>query len=407
MTLAYVCNRYPAVSNTFILREVRALREHHPAVHTFSVRRPGPGDVLASADREEQARTTYLVPARPGRLARAHLHGLVRHPIRYLQTLRRALGLAPPGVRGLAWQALYFGEALLLWDHCRRLGVRHLHAHFAYVASDDALLAAHMGDWTWSFSMHGPPEFYDVPGTRLAAKVADADAVVCISDFCRSQLMGLVPESCWSKLHVVRCGVNLEDFAPATRNGDRPSNRLRLLMVARLARVKGHIVLLQALAELRRRGVAVDAVLIGEGPERGAIEEWVRHLGLADHVRLAGAVGQDEIRSEYARADAFCLPSFAEGLPVVLMEAMAMELPVVATRIMGIPELVEEGVSGMLVTAGRVDELADALHQLAQDPERGHSLGRAGREKVLGAHDLKRTSAELRDVLAGMGAAAA
>ncbi len=204
--IAYLCNRYPAVSNTFILQEVAALRELGVPVETISVRRPRSGDLLGRADREEHARTHYLLPARVGELLQAHLLALLSRPRRYLQTLLLAWRLSASGARARVWQLLYFAEAVMVWQHCRRQGVRHLHAHFAYVASDDALLAAHLGGWSWSFSMHGPPEFYDVRGTRLAAKVERADAVICISDFCRSQLMSLVHEAHWAKLHVVRCG---------------------------------------------------------------------------------------------------------------------------------------------------------------------------------------------------------
>lgn len=244
--------------------------------------------------------------------------------------------------------------------------------------------------------MHGPPEFYEVERTRLPAKVRDADAVVCISDFCRSQLMGLVDEDAWDKLHVVHCGIGLEHFSGSpSHNGRR---ELEVLTVGRIVPVKGHVVLLEAVAELRARRVPVRLTLVGDGPKREQLERMAGRLGLGGSVRFAGAVGQDEIRSYYERADLVCLPSFAEGLPVVLVEAMAMGLPVVSTRIMGIPEVVDHGVTGLLVPPARADLLADAIDRLARDPKLRATMGRAGREKVVEEFDAERTAARLREV---------
>jgi colanic acid/amylovoran biosynthesis glycosyltransferase len=404
--IAYICNRYPAVSNTFILQEVAALRDLGVPVETISVRRPRSGDVLARADHDEHARTHYLLPPRVGELLRAHLSALLFRPRRYLKTLLLACRLSAHGARARLWQLLYFAEAVMVWHHCRRLDVRHLHAHFAQVASDDALLAAHLGGWSWSFSMHGPPEFYDVRGTRLAVKVERADAVICISDFCRSQLMSLVAEAHWTKLHVVRCGISPKRYARHIPRNGSTGDATNVLTVARFAPVKGHAVLLDALEVLTARGFDMTLTWIGDGPERGALEQRARRLRVARRVRMRGAVGQDDIRAEYERADIFCLPSFAEGLPVVLLEAMAMELPVVATGVMGVPELVEHGVSGLLVAPARPDLLADALELLATDPHERASMGAAGRAKVLTDHDAARSGSALRNVYRELGVAA-
>jgi glycosyltransferase involved in cell wall biosynthesis len=379
------------------MREVRALRRQGMEVDVLSVRRPSADHLLAEADREEYRRTSFILPPRVAELAGAHLRALLTRPRRYAATLATALRLAPPGARGTLWQLFYFAEAGLVWNRCRKRGIRHLHAHFAYVASDVALLASRLGGWSWSFSMHGPPEFYAVETTRLAEKARDASAVVCISDFCRSQLMALVEPAAWDKLRVVHCGIGVTDFAGelASRNG-RPG--LEVLMVGRVVPVKGHPVLIESLAELRRRGVDVRATIVGEGPERAALEAMAKRLGVADRLTFTGAVGQDDIRSYYARADVFCLPSFAEGLPVVAMEAMAMGLPVVSTRIMGIPEVVEHGETGILVPPARHDLLADALERLATDPELCAAMGAAGRRKVEAEFDSDDSAAQLREI---------
>lgn len=211
--------------------------------------------------------------------------------------------------------------------------------------------------------------------------------------------MALVDEEHWSKLHVVHCGVDIEDFVAPERTGRDGSPRV--LFVGRLVHLKGPTLLVEPVADLKRRGLVVEATLVGEGPKRSSLEALIEALGVADQVTLAGSVGQDTIRSFYAESDLFCLPSFGEGVPIVLMEAMAMGLPVVTTRITGVPELVEEGRSGLLVTAGRRDELADALEALARDPERRSVMGRAGRAKVASEFELHRSAEQLREIYAG------
>lgn len=395
MHIAYLCSRYPAVSHSFIQREITALRALGVRISTISIRRAEPHEVLSRLDREEAERTYSVLPARPLHLLRAHLRALLRSPSAYVGTLRRALSLSPAGARGLLWQVFYFGEAVLVWDRCRAAGATHLHAHFANVGSDVALLAAHLGGWSWSFTMHGSTELYDVPRHRLREKVEDARFVACVSDFTRSQLMLFADPEQWDKLRLVRCAVDTEAFAPPERpERDGP---LRVLTVSRLVPGKGNLLLVEAAAR-----AGAELTIVGDGPDRPRLEARARELGVP--LRLTGSVSQDEIRDHYAAADAFCLPSFAEGVPVVLMEAMAMGLPVVATRIAGIPELVEDGRSGLLVTPGRVDELARALEWLAADPQPRFELGQAGREAVVRHYDLERNARELLAAFEGRSA---
>jgi glycosyltransferase involved in cell wall biosynthesis len=403
MRVAYLTSRYPAVSHTFVLREVEALRREGVEVHTFSVRRADEREVLSAADRREFETTTAILPVSPLRVLRAHGRALAASPAAYLRTLWRAVRLSPGGLRGLVWQLFYFAEALLLQAELAAAGVRHVHVHFANVSADVAMLATGFGRladgdprWGWSFTMHGPTEFYDVAAHRLPAKAADARLVVCISDFARSQLMGMLPEAQWGKLRIVHCGVDPSQFAPAARqDGGEP---LAVLCVGRLVPVKGQAVLLDAVGRLAERGVPVHATFVGDGPSRPDLERIARERGLP--VTFAGAVGQDEIRRHYGAADVFCLPSFAEGVPVVLMEAMAMTLPVVTTRIAGIPELVADEVGGLLVAPGDAGALADALARLAGDPALRRALGDAGRAAVEAGYDIGRIGPQLRAELA-------
>jgi glycosyltransferase involved in cell wall biosynthesis len=276
-----------------------------------------------------------------------------------------------------------------------------VHAHLNGTAPTVALLVADFADdvdsggvaWTWSMTVHGPSEFYDTTGEQLAAKVRAATFVICISDFARSQLMGLVEECHWPKLHVVHCGVDPAVFSPA---GSQPaSGALRILNVGRLVFVKGHAALIESLMLVRKEGIDAELIIVGDGPARLELEQLIGRLDLAAHVKLVGAVGQDEILALYRSADVFCMASLAEGVPVVLMEAMAQEIPVVAPAIMGIPELIENGVNGLLTRPGRPDQIAEALSRLAVSPDLRLELGRAARRSIIADFHIDRSAEQL------------
>lgn len=401
--IAYLVSRYPALSHTFILREVQALRALGFDIATMSIRKPRPADLLGEAERAEAASTFYVLPPPLTRLIGDHLATFSRMPGRYLRTLWRAWRLRRPGLRGALWSLFYFAEAVLVHAHCRRERIRHLHAHFANVAADVALLATHLAGRgaTFSFTMHGPTEFYEVSHHCLAAKARAASLVVCISDFCRSQLMAMLEPTHWPKLSVVHCAVDTARFAPDALAAEEPEaatprpQGAEVLCVGRLVPEKGQAILLQATAQLLARGHRLRVRFIGAGPDRANLERIAAELGVAAHVEFLGAVSQEHIRQYYRRADAFCLPSFAEGVPVVLMEAMAMGRPVISTRIMGIPELIDHGNDGLLVAPGRADQLALALEHLLENPQFSAALGRAAREKILRDFDLRRVGPQL------------
>lgn len=396
MRLAYLISRYPFISHVFIQREVLALRGAGVEVHTFTIRRAGEEHLLSEVDRNEASRTHALVPPRLLDLVRSHAMAAASRPARYLSTLMLAFRLRGRGARSALWQVFYFGEAVLMWRECRRRGIGHIHAHHANVASDVALLAAHLGGegWSWSFTMHGSTEFFDVREHRLPQKVELAGFVVCVSDHGRSQLMSLVDPRHWDKIEVVHCGVDPGVFAPGPRrDGGGP---LEILTVGRAVPVKGQTLLVRALAELGKRGFDAALTVVGDGPGLDELRLMAKELGIESRVRLPGPVGQQEIRDYYERADVFALPSFAEGVPVVLMEAMATGVPVVASRITGVPELVDDGSSGLLVVPGRFDELVGALERLLSlSADERWEMGLAGREKVRAEFSIDRTAAEL------------
>ncbi|MFI7589571.1 glycosyltransferase family 4 protein [Spongisporangium articulatum] len=401
--IAYLVSQYPKLSHEFVAREIRGLRALGVEVHTFSVR-PAPDDeVRTQRDAAERDATHALQDDRSG-VVRALLHLARRHPIALLLTLVQALRTGPATARARLWQVFYLAEAALLVRHLRAEGLRHVHVHLANNGADIARLATALANrieprrFTWSMAVHGPTEFADVMGSDLAAKVRAADFVTCISDFCRSQLMGLVEPEHWPKLHVVPMSVEPGRYAPVAREGGR--RPARVLFVGRLVPEKGPMVLLDALARLAVTAPgSVEARIVGAGPLAADLAARVRALGLHD-VQLLGALGQDDLPDQYAWADVFCLPSFAEGLPVVLMEAMATGLPVVTTPIAGIPELVTDGVHGLLVPPGRPDALVTALAALAGDPDRRRRLGRRGAQAVAQQHDAARNAALLLDVFA-------
>lgn len=394
--VGYVTSRYPSVSHSFIQREVRAVREAGIDVRTFSVLRAAPEEVLSDADREEAAATWSVRPVAPPALLAAHLRTILAGPGSWSRVLLRSTRRAPCGMRSKIWALFYFAEAVHLVDECRRQGVRHLHAHHANVAADLAWIATELGQgldgvgtWAWTLTFHGSSELFEIERHNLPAKLAAAARVMCVSDFSRAQLLGLCDPASWQKISVVHMGVDLQryDQAPTSAADGSIGRVVRLLSVGRMDPVKGYPVLLDAVALLRERDIECELTIVGAGDGFSDLAESARRPSLAGHVRLLGAVGQDELPALYRDADIFCLASFTEALPVVLMEAMAVGLPVVATSIAGIPELVDSGNTGLLVPPARADLLANAIALLTRDPKRRDAMGKAGRQVIVERFD--------------------
>jgi glycosyltransferase involved in cell wall biosynthesis len=401
---AYLVSRYPAVTHTFILGEVRGMRAAGVEVDTASVRRQQPEEVLSPADEREFRTTHALLPTTSGRLVTDHARALRRSPRAWLRTLAAALRMNVRGARGALWQVFYFAEALLLWAWMDRRGLRHVHVHFANPAADVAMLAVRFGNaagpehWSWSLTVHGPTELEDPRGHKLGLKARDAVLVVCTSQFARAAVARAAGGAA-DNLRVVHCGIDVQAFSPNAR-AKRLEGPLELMNVAAMSARKGQALLLDALADLRAQAVDVRLTIVGDGPERGALEAQARALGVADRVAFEGAVAHQRIASYLHRADVFCLPSYAEGVPTVLMEAMASGLAVVATRVYGIPELVEDGRSGLLVPPGDAGALAEAIARLAENAEMRAALGAAARDRVTSTFEERRAAVEVRDTLA-------
>ena len=411
--VAYLTGQYPKMSHTFIQREIAALRELGAVVLTTQVRRAAPEEIAPDQVEEAAATFTILEAARcPHRLLGAHFRILRRAPRHWFAMLALAARTRPQGFRGALWQLFYFLEAGVLADHLRRNGAVHLHNHFAGSSGTVAMLAAGMAEITHSFTEHGPDIFFDAHRWRLDEKVARADFVACISNFCRSQLMLFSDPAHWSKLAIIRCGIRPDRYGAALGNPSRTSQaadtggagpQATVLFIGRLAHVKGVRVLLEAFAKCRAHHPRARLRLVGDGPDQAALRDRAAALGLSAHIEFAGQLGEDEVAEALAGADMLVLPSFAEGVPVVLMEAMASRLPVIATRVGGVAELVEDGVNGLLVAPGDVAGLICAMERLLRDPDLRRRMGQAGRAVVESRHDVR---SEARRLLALFQAAA-
>jgi len=397
--IAYLTGEYPRATDTFIQREVAGLRALGFSVHTCSVRRTGPEHHVGPEQRAEAATTFNVLPAatRPLRLLRAHASAATRAPGRYVSALRLAWRTAAPGFAGHLYNLFYFAEAAVLAEHLRGLGVTHLHNHIAKSSCTLAMLTSEMSGIPFSFTLHGPDIFFEPHRWRLDEKIARARFVACISHFCRSQGMAFADPAHWNKLHIVHCAVDPARYAPRSRQGNR------LTFVGRLAGVKGVPVLFDAMERLGKTHPALHLTLIGDGPERAALEGRARAAGLAGRIAFAGYQAQEAVAATLAETDIFVLPSFAEGVPVVLMEAMAAQCAVVATRIAGIPELIADGETGLLVPPGDAAALAEALAALLDDPARRKAMGRAARAMVEAEFDLAREPARLATLFRAYG----
>lgn len=379
--LAYLVSRYPAISHTFILREIAHLRTLGHQIHTASINAPDRSlDVMDATERAEAERT-YGVKQHGTSGALAALgYWALRAPSALLKTLSASRRFG--WLKGLA----YTVEAAMVARWMQRQSLAHLHVHFGNAGASVGVLVKQLNNCHLSYTIHGPDEFDDVPGQQLAFKMQAADVIVCISQFARSQLMRISAPADWPKFRVCRLGVDASVFQakPRTLVAAVP----QLVSIGRLTPAKGQVLLIQACAQLRERGVPFHLTMVGDGPDRGRVESEIAKLRLQEHVTLTGSLTQAGVREALARADAFVLPSLAEGIPVVLMEAMASYVPCISTPVNGIPELIEHGHTGLLATPGDVDSLVTQLKLLCTDAELRQRMALAAYAKVTSQFDL-------------------
>lgn len=392
MRIAYLVNQYPAVSHSFIRREILALERRGHDVVRIAVR--GWDRELPDVDdRREATRTRYLLKGGAAALVSGVLRMVARRPAATWQTLKLTQAIGRRADRPLTVHLVYFCEACLATLWLEQEDVSHLHAHFGTNSATVAMLVRALGGPDYSFTVHGPEEFDKPAFIALAEKVRRSAFTVAISSFGRSQLYRLIPQTDWKKVEVVHCGLDTSDFDSAARPEAAPR---RLVCVGRLCEQKGQLLLIEAAKRLRDQGVAFELVLAGDGDMRSAIEQEIAASHLADRVRITGWISGADVRTEILGARALVLPSFAEGLPVVIMEAMALGRPIVSTYVAGIPELVEAGVHGWVTPAGDIDALVAAMRACldASDAELAR-MGAAAQVRVRERHDIDREAGKL------------
>ncbi|QYK42474.1 MAG: glycosyltransferase family 4 protein [Paracoccaceae bacterium] len=409
MTIAYLINTYPRASHSFIRREIAALERAGLVVHRFAMRSDR-ANLKDAQDIAEDARTEHVLEGGRWAIAAALLDATLR-PGRFAAALRLALRCGArgagggDGTGGRLRHMIYLAEAAFVARRCRTLGITRLHAHFGTNSATVAMLAHALGGPAWSFTVHGPEEFDAPRALSLPEKCNRADFVVAISSFGRSQLFRWTAPERWDRLRVVHCGIEVAAFPTPVL---LPAGGPHLVAIGRLAAQKGFGLLVQALAKAVPRHPGLRLTLVGDGPLRGQLAHAVAEAGIADRVVFAGWQDEPGVHAALAQAHALIVPSFAEGLPVVIMEAMAAGRPVIATAIAGVPELVVPGETGWLVPAGDADALATAIDSLAATaPERLEAMGAAARARVLARHDIDREAAKLVALFAGNGEGAA
>jgi glycosyltransferase involved in cell wall biosynthesis len=397
MRVAYLTNQYPHVRHTFIRREVVALEGHGVEVLRYSVRDSGK-DAVDPADQAEYGKTRALLATGKGSLLRALLGDAVGRPLRFLRAVRRAVRLGRRSDRGVVRHLVYLAEACLLRRWLAAAGAEHLHVHFATNPAAVALFCQLLGGPTYSITVHGPEEWDRPEALSLKEKYESASFVVAVSDFGRCQVYRWTALGYWPNVHVVRCGVD-EAFLKADPESVPDTDKL--VLVAGLVEQKGHLALIQALAWVRDAGATFRMVFVGDGPLRPVLESEVKRLSLTDRIEFAGWQSNAAVREHLRAARALVMPSFAENLPVAMMEALATGRPVLGTYIAGVPELVESGVNGWLVPAGNVGATADAILRILRTPVGDLTrMGRAGTERVRALHNATTEAARLRDLFA-------
>lgn len=393
MKIAYFINQYPKVSHSFIRREILALERLGAHVQRIALR--GWRDAIVDSDDvAEQSKTFYVLRSGWPGLILALVAQLMQSPAGVIRALGKAWQLSRGSERPLPYHLVYVAEACRVVQHLKTHPVQHIHAHFGTNSAEVVMLAHVMGGPPYSFTVHGPEEFDHPEALHLREKIESAAFVVAISSFGRSQLYRWVRHEHWDRIRVVHCGLDKQFHEGA--GAVTVSDAARLVCVGRLCEQKGQLILLEAARALHERGIAFELVLAGDGEMRPEIETMIARHGLQSKVRITGWISSQQVRDEIQSARAMVLPSFAEGLPVVIMEAMALERPVVSTTVAGIPELVRHGQDGWLVAPGDVDALVQALTEvLGCDIDRLKEMGRVGRQRVIERHDIDREAAKL------------
>lgn len=400
LRVAYLMTHHPRVATTFISGEINGMRDGGAEITTIALNTPGDADLTTEEARREAAATLHLKGVPPLGLLRSLARTVASDPkgmagvvLRALRSARLDLALA---VRRLAH--VVFAASVV--EHLRDRDITHIHAHFGQAPATIAWFATMIGnladdeEWTWSFTIHGFQDFVNESDARLDLKAQSVDFVACISDFTRSQLCRVTDPQHWPKFDVLRCGIDLEAFVdPEHPPIQSPPH---VITVGRLSPEKGQVVLIDAIAQLHRDGIEASLEIIGSGPYEGALRDAVARRELERHVSFTGEQQPSVVAQRLGAGDIFCLASFSEGLPVSIMEAMAIGIPVVTTAISGIPELAIHDETALTVPPGNVEDLAAALRRMATEEGLAERITVAARSVVAERHDVRRTVADMR-----------
>ncbi len=381
MKIAYLINQYPKSSHTFIRREILALERQGFDVQRISLR-GWDWRCPDEEDRQEQAKTVYVLRHGLKGLVLPTLRAFFTAPSKFLMGAYLAIKMARKSGRTLLYYLVYFAEACQVLFWVKTFGATRIHAHFGTNSTDVAMFVDVLGGPPYSFTVHGPEEFMKPMG--LEEKVQRSNFVVTISSFGRSQMYMLSRHADWHKINVVHCGLERAFYETSPSHAEPAP---RFVCVGRLCEWKGQLFLIEAVMRLYEMHLPVELVLVGDGPMRSDIEKLVAKYSLTDRVRITGWISSNDVRKEIIAARALVLPSFAEGLPVAIMEAMALRRPVLTTYIAGIPELVRHRENGWLFAAGSMDELTDAMAECLRAPiEELQRMGDAGYHRILTRH---------------------
>ncbi len=385
MRIAYLVNTYPTNSQTFIRREIQALEAAGLEIERYAIR-IWPDTPADEQTESERKRTRYILSGRKMALFGAFLAELVSNPAGSLRAIGACLQILRNAGGGLIRHIAYLLEAATLKRWTRESHVTHVHAHFSTNAVTVALLCERMGGPAYSFTAHGPDEFENWASHSLTEKISAARFVVAISDYCRVQLMRAAGKDARDKIFVVRCGVDPDEFSLSKTEFE---NNLNFVCVGRLCPQKAQTLIVEAVGIIAKDHPGVKVIMIGDGETRSEIENLIGKAGLHDNFTMLGWRSNSEVRQIMSSSRAFLLPSFAEGLPIVIMEALALGRPVISTYVAGIPELLTPA-CGWIIPAGSVEDIAKALRAAIETPaEKLAEMGREGRNRVLEAHDQK------------------
>jgi len=387
LCIAYLVSLYPAPSHTFIRREVSELRRNGLNIKTFSIRQPLQQEILSKDDEQEFNSTWYLLPVSPILLLKTHLLSLIKSPLRYISTLKLAFLHRVPGLS--LYPLFYFAEAIYLSEQLKKAKIIHLHNHFAQAGAIVGMLSAHYLNISWSFTVHGTSEFDGAAGVLLNDKMKAAKFVACVSYFGRAQVMRICNPIYWSKLFISRCGVDITSMPVKQAKIEQKNKKIRLICVARLSPEKGIIGLLNSFFNALQQNNKLQLTIIGEGPEHFIIEQEISKLGIKENCKLLGRASEKQVFDELLLNDIFILSSFMEGLPVVIMEALAIGIPVIAPAVAGIPELIKHNCSGLLFSPSNWDELSQHILNLSNNKELRIKLAIEGNKRVKQEFDIR------------------